>query len=204
MLMHPRNFNNITNCSREKHWIELVSLSRSHSLRSSLLKHNSGIFTISLSKHLRLLNFVIIIKCSQIIVHEFPWVWVVCIRFNSEARSLPSNQANQLPCVSVIISATFSHNSSARNVSENVECLFICSLYRSSNVFIRINIHLSVWSFSVELFRVNFGEIPSTGNRCFVEINSLVRWWKLVHWTTLRALIRWLTLNAKPLARSFV
>lgn len=35
-------------------------------------QHNSGIFTISLNKHLRLLNFVIIIKCSRIIVHEFP------------------------------------------------------------------------------------------------------------------------------------
>lgn len=124
----------------------LLSLSLSSVLSPVLLKHNSGIFTISLNKHLRLLNFVIIIKCSQIIVHEF------CVLLHTveprererEIPLLPASFCNYLEIFAQLISSS----SRSERKQKCFECLFICFFIR----FIKINIHKCLKFSFEELF----------------------------------------------------
>lgn len=108
--------------------------------RSFSLKHNSGIFTISLNKHLLLLNFVIIIKCSEIIVHEFSRF---CVFAYGSTDSFPLPASFDCNYLCHIFTQLIS-SSRSRNASRNFRCWDILCIF----IFTKINIHISVWSFS--------------------------------------------------------
>lgn len=118
MLMHVRIFNNKANCSAKRWKLNFFSLSVSFLLAH---KHNSGIFTISLNKHLLLLNFVIIIKCSEIIVHEFSRF---CVFAYGSTDSFPLPASFDCNYLCHIFTQLISSSSRSRNASKNLllEC----------------------------------------------------------------------------------